>query len=214
MEKNLKSIEHENKMIEEQNEALFMELSGLSRALIRSLANIRLPHMVSCCLHTYSTYTGLGPLTLMHYDSLKAFIPRWMSCVDQRIAAHVPALLSWDWLLFVSQQEPITEQNFDSYISTLTDMYTNKDCFQSPENKALLESINKAVKGIKVWGSTHRQHTHTRRETQTVLKRRSVTEVKMEGRRDEGEVLKYSTIYWNMIQKQKGNSGYLNKRQL
>ncbi|XP_077368116.1 myelin transcription factor 1-like isoform X3 [Festucalex cinctus] len=92
MEKNLKSIEHENKMIEEQNEALFMELSGLSRALIRSLANIRLPHM----------------------------------------------------------QEPITEQNFDSYVSTLTDMYTNKDCFQSPENKALLESITKAVKGIKV----------------------------------------------------------------
>uniref|UniRef100_A0A673BI64 Myelin transcription factor 1b n=1 Tax=Sphaeramia orbicularis TaxID=375764 RepID=A0A673BI64_9TELE len=46
--------------------------------------------------------------------------------------------------------EPITEQNFDSYVSTLTDMYTNKDCFQSPENKALLESINKAVKGIKV----------------------------------------------------------------
>uniref|UniRef100_A0A3B5KNQ5 Myelin transcription factor 1b n=1 Tax=Xiphophorus couchianus TaxID=32473 RepID=A0A3B5KNQ5_9TELE len=91
MEKNLKSIEHENKMIEEQNEALFMELSGLSRALIRSLANIRLPHM-----------------------------------------------------------EPITEQNFDNYISTLTDMYTNKECFQSPENKALLESINKAVKGIKV----------------------------------------------------------------
>ncbi|XP_062282883.1 myelin transcription factor 1 [Scomber scombrus] len=92
MEKNLKTIEHENKMIEEQNEALFMELSGLSRALIRSLTNIRLPHM----------------------------------------------------------QEPITEQNFDSYVSTLTDMYTNKDCFQSPENKALLESINKAVKGIKV----------------------------------------------------------------
>ncbi|XP_068454038.1 myelin transcription factor 1-like [Clinocottus analis] len=92
MEMNLKSIEHENKMIEEQNEALFMELSGLSRALIRSLANISLPHM----------------------------------------------------------QEPITEQNFDSYVSTLTHMYTNKDCFQSPENKALLESINKAVKGIKV----------------------------------------------------------------
>ncbi|CAL8326345.1 unnamed protein product [Merluccius merluccius] len=47
-------------------------------------------------------------------------------------------------------QEPITEQNFDRYVSTLTDMYTNKDCFQSPENKALLETINKAVKGIKV----------------------------------------------------------------
>jgi len=48
------------------------------------------------------------------------------------------------------QQEPITEQNFDRYVSTLTDMYTNKDCFQSPENRALLETINKAVKGIKV----------------------------------------------------------------
>uniref|UniRef100_A0A8B9JQI7 Myelin transcription factor 1 n=1 Tax=Astyanax mexicanus TaxID=7994 RepID=A0A8B9JQI7_ASTMX len=91
MERNLKNIEHENKIIEEQNEALFMELSGLSQALIRSLANIRLPHM-----------------------------------------------------------EPITEQNFESYVSTLTDMYTNKDCYQNPENKALLETINQAVKGIKV----------------------------------------------------------------
>uniref|UniRef100_A0A8C7K132 Myelin transcription factor 1 n=1 Tax=Oncorhynchus kisutch TaxID=8019 RepID=A0A8C7K132_ONCKI len=91
MEKNLKNIEDENKLIEEQNEALFVELSGLSHALIRSLANIRLPHM-----------------------------------------------------------EPITEQNFNSYLSTLTDMYTNKECFQNPENKALLESINKAVKSIKV----------------------------------------------------------------
>ncbi|XP_064778177.1 myelin transcription factor 1-like [Oncorhynchus masou masou] len=92
MEKNLKNIEVENKLIEEQNETLFMELSGLSHALIRSLANIRIPHM----------------------------------------------------------QEPITEQNFDRYVSTLTDMYTNKECFQNPENKALLESINKAVKSIKV----------------------------------------------------------------
>uniref|UniRef100_A0A8C6NVM6 Myelin transcription factor 1 n=1 Tax=Nothobranchius furzeri TaxID=105023 RepID=A0A8C6NVM6_NOTFU len=46
--------------------------------------------------------------------------------------------------------EPISEQNFERYVSTLTDMYTNKDCFKSPENRALLESINKAVKGIKV----------------------------------------------------------------
>lgn len=47
MEKNLKSMEEENKLIEEKNEALFMELSGLSQALIRSLSNIRLPQMVS-----------------------------------------------------------------------------------------------------------------------------------------------------------------------
>lgn len=61
MEKNLKNIEQENKVIEEQNEALFMELSGLSQALIRSLANIRLPHMVSYgSSHNYPLLHELG----------------------------------------------------------------------------------------------------------------------------------------------------------
>ncbi|XP_075032779.1 myelin transcription factor 1 isoform X4 [Mixophyes fleayi] len=91
MEKNLKNIEDENKVIEEQNDALFVELSGLSQALIRSLTNIRIPHM-----------------------------------------------------------EPISEQNFDAYVNTLTDMYSNQECYQNPENKALLESIKQAVKGIQV----------------------------------------------------------------
>ncbi|CAK7319514.1 Myelin transcription factor 1 [Vulpes lagopus] len=91
MEKSLKNIEEENKLIEEQNEALFLELSGLSQALIQSLANIRLPHM-----------------------------------------------------------EPICEQNFDAYVSTLTDMYSNQECYQNPENKDLLESIKRAVRGIQV----------------------------------------------------------------
>lgn len=39
-------MEEENKQIEERNKALFLELSGLSQALIQSLANIRLPTMV------------------------------------------------------------------------------------------------------------------------------------------------------------------------
>ncbi|KAM6982899.1 myelin transcription factor 1-like isoform 2-T2 [Tautogolabrus adspersus] len=92
MEKNLMNMEDENKQIEDRNEALFLELSGLSQALIRSLTNIRLPTM----------------------------------------------------------QEPMSEQNFDSYVDTLTHMFTNKDCYQNPENRALLESINQAVKGIEV----------------------------------------------------------------
>lgn len=50
MEKNLKSMEEENKQIEERNKALFLELSGLSQALIHNLANIRLPTMVSITL--------------------------------------------------------------------------------------------------------------------------------------------------------------------
>lgn len=67
MEKNLKNIEVENKLIEEQNEALFMELSGLSHALIRSLANIRLPHMVSS-IHLHTVQKQLW-LRLEHADA-------------------------------------------------------------------------------------------------------------------------------------------------
>ncbi|XP_039604760.1 myelin transcription factor 1-like protein isoform X3 [Polypterus senegalus] len=91
METNLKSIEEENKVIEQQNESLLHELANLSQSLINSLANIQLPHM-----------------------------------------------------------EPINEQNFDAYVTTLTDMYTNQDRYQSPENKALLENIKQAVQGIQV----------------------------------------------------------------
>uniref|UniRef100_A0AAV2M107 Myelin transcription factor 1 domain-containing protein n=1 Tax=Knipowitschia caucasica TaxID=637954 RepID=A0AAV2M107_KNICA len=91
MEMSLKNMEDENKQIEETNEALFLELSGLSRALIHSLANIRLPSL-----------------------------------------------------------ETLSEENFDRYVDTLTDMFSNRDCYQNPENRALLESINQAVKGITV----------------------------------------------------------------
>lgn len=47
MESNLKSMEEENKVIEQQNDSLLHELANLSQSLINSLANIQLPHMVS-----------------------------------------------------------------------------------------------------------------------------------------------------------------------
>ncbi|TRY96407.1 hypothetical protein DNTS_033277 [Danionella cerebrum] len=46
--------------------------------------------------------------------------------------------------------EPMNEQNFDTYVSTLTDMYTHQEQYQSPENKVLLENIKQAVQGIQV----------------------------------------------------------------
>lgn len=46
MESNLKSIEEENKVIEQQNDSLLHELANLSQSLINSLANVQLPHMV------------------------------------------------------------------------------------------------------------------------------------------------------------------------
>ncbi|KAL7871698.1 hypothetical protein SRHO_G00066810 [Serrasalmus rhombeus] len=52
--------------------------------------------------------------------------------------------------LQMPHREPMNEQNFDSYVSTLTDMYTHQDQYQSPENKALLENIKQAVQGIQV----------------------------------------------------------------
>ncbi|ELK27510.1 Suppression of tumorigenicity 18 protein [Myotis davidii] len=45
---------------------------------------------------------------------------------------------------------PISEQNFEAYVNTLTDMYSNLERDYSPECKALLESIKQAVKGIHV----------------------------------------------------------------
>ncbi|XP_051502151.1 myelin transcription factor 1-like protein isoform X1 [Myxocyprinus asiaticus] len=52
--------------------------------------------------------------------------------------------------LQLHQRDPISEQNFDAYVSTLTDMYTNQEQYPSPENKALLENIKQAVQGIPV----------------------------------------------------------------
>ena len=53
-------------------------------------------------------------------------------------------------LYSVLLQGPISEQNFEAYVNTLTDMYSNLERDYSPECKALLESIKQAVKGIHV----------------------------------------------------------------
>lgn len=42
----MKSIEEDNKVIEQQNESLLHELANLSHSLTNSLANVQLPHMV------------------------------------------------------------------------------------------------------------------------------------------------------------------------
>lgn len=52
--------------------------------------------------------------------------------------------------LYLVLQESLSEQNFDAYVTTLTDMYTNQDQYQSAENKVLLENIKQAVQGIQV----------------------------------------------------------------
>lgn len=64
---------------------------------------------------------------------------------------HLHGNLVYPLFIFPNtSQEPISEQNFDAYVTTLTDMYTNQDQYQSPENKALLENIKQAVQGIQV----------------------------------------------------------------
>lgn len=56
-----------------------------------------------------------------------------------------------DWFhVLCLHQGPINEQNFEAYVNTLTDMYSNLERDYSPECKALLESIKQAVKGIHV----------------------------------------------------------------
>uniref|UniRef100_UPI0037E87511 myelin transcription factor 1-like protein isoform X3 n=1 Tax=Semicossyphus pulcher TaxID=241346 RepID=UPI0037E87511 len=69
---------------------------------------------------------------------------------NKKPLAHKEPPLRNNSCLQLHQQEPISEQNFDAYVTTLTDIYTNQDQYQSPENKALLENIKQAVQGIQV----------------------------------------------------------------
>uniref|UniRef100_A0A672RB83 Myelin transcription factor 1 like n=1 Tax=Sinocyclocheilus grahami TaxID=75366 RepID=A0A672RB83_SINGR len=80
---------------------------------------------------SHSLINSLANIQLPHMKSLHKEPPvRHSSCLHQR--------------------EPMSEQSFDAYVTTLTDMYTNQDHYQSPENKALLENIKQAVQGIQV----------------------------------------------------------------
>lgn len=73
----------------------------------------------------------------------------WYDSLQRKISIlPCSAANTFIWLFWL--QEPISEQNFDAYVNTLTDMYTNQECYQNPENKDLLESIKQAVKGIQV----------------------------------------------------------------
>ncbi|XP_068457701.1 myelin transcription factor 1-like protein [Clinocottus analis] len=69
---------------------------------------------------------------------------------NKKPLAHKEPPLRNNSCLQLHQQEPISEQNFDAYVTTLTDMYSNQDPYQSPENKVLLENIKQAVQGIQV----------------------------------------------------------------
>lgn len=87
---------------------------------------------------------------LRHGDLWLLVPTHLISCKET--SQPLPALLLMLLFGFFSfwLQEPISEQNFDAYVNTLTDMYTNQECYQNPENKDLLESIKQAVKGIQV----------------------------------------------------------------
>nr|XP_056710214.1 suppression of tumorigenicity 18 protein isoform X1 [Euleptes europaea]XP_056710218.1 suppression of tumorigenicity 18 protein isoform X1 [Euleptes europaea]XP_056710219.1 suppression of tumorigenicity 18 protein isoform X1 [Euleptes europaea]XP_056710220.1 suppression of tumorigenicity 18 protein isoform X1 [Euleptes europaea] len=127
MESNLKTIEEENKLIEQNNESLLKELAGLSQALISSLADIQLPQMQNFKQH--HTLLCSVPKAVLFCSNL--------GCHSRNLSPK-------------SLQGPISEQNFEAYVNTLTDMYSNLERDYSPDCKALLESIKQAVKGIHV----------------------------------------------------------------
>nr|XP_004653424.2 suppression of tumorigenicity 18 protein isoform X1 [Jaculus jaculus]XP_044999528.1 suppression of tumorigenicity 18 protein isoform X1 [Jaculus jaculus]XP_044999529.1 suppression of tumorigenicity 18 protein isoform X1 [Jaculus jaculus]XP_044999530.1 suppression of tumorigenicity 18 protein isoform X1 [Jaculus jaculus]XP_044999531.1 suppression of tumorigenicity 18 protein isoform X1 [Jaculus jaculus]XP_044999532.1 suppression of tumorigenicity 18 protein isoform X1 [Jaculus jaculus]XP_04 len=68
----------------------------------------------------------------------------------KELAGLSQALISSLADIQLPQMGPINEQNFEAYVNTLTDMYSNLERDYSPECKALLESIKQAVKGIHV----------------------------------------------------------------
>ncbi|XP_077019309.1 suppression of tumorigenicity 18 protein [Tamandua tetradactyla] len=68
----------------------------------------------------------------------------------KELAGLSQALISSLADIQLPQMGPISEQNFEAYVNTLTDLYSNLERDYSPECKALLESIKQAVKGIHV----------------------------------------------------------------
>ncbi|XP_026114370.1 suppression of tumorigenicity 18 protein-like isoform X1 [Carassius auratus] len=68
----------------------------------------------------------------------------------KELARLSQALISSLTDIQLPQMGPINEQNFETYMSTLMDMYNNSEHEYSPECKALLDSIRQAIKGIHV----------------------------------------------------------------
>ncbi|MED6261124.1 Myelin transcription factor 1-like protein [Ataeniobius toweri] len=93
-----------------------------NESLLHELANL-----------SHSLINSLANVQLPHMKPLEKELPlRNNSCLQMH------------------QQESLGDQNFDAYVTTLTDIYTNQDQYQSAENKALLENIKQAVQGIQV----------------------------------------------------------------
>ncbi|XP_061654019.1 suppression of tumorigenicity 18 protein isoform X2 [Phyllopteryx taeniolatus] len=65
----------------------------------------------------------------------------------EELARLSQALISSLTDIQLPQMGPISEHNFEAYVNTLTDMYNKSQCEYSPECKALLDNIKKAIKG-------------------------------------------------------------------
>ncbi|XP_063076072.1 suppression of tumorigenicity 18 protein [Engraulis encrasicolus] len=80
MECNLKTIEEENKMIEQHNDGLLKELARLSQALINSLNDIQLPQMGPINEHNFEAY--VNTLMDMYNNSEHDYSPECKALLD------------------------------------------------------------------------------------------------------------------------------------
>lgn len=172
MEKNLKTIEHENKMIEEQNEALFMELSGLSRALIRSLANIRLPHMVSSCAHT-----NLNPLIQTPNIRKKLWFMQPISFRFSLVCWRAP---SCSFLLLLSDEIGCCLHHSRSLSPSRTSTATWAPWLTCTPTR----TASRAPRTRLCWRASTKLWRASKSESETVRKQRSVTEERRRWRND------------------------------
>ncbi|KAL3048944.1 hypothetical protein OYC64_008428 [Pagothenia borchgrevinki] len=146
-EEDIKQLDEEIKDLSESNSQVEADMIKLRTQITTMESNMKsieeenkvIEHQNESLLHemanlSQSLINSLANVQLPHMKPL----------------AHKEPPLRNNSCLQLHQQEPISEQNFDAYVTTLTDMYTNQDQFQSPENKALLENIKQAVQGIQV----------------------------------------------------------------
>lgn len=99
MESNLKTIEAENKLIEQSNESLLKELAGLSQALISSLADIQLPQMVSPRPGRGRPVPGVCRVSVSHQQGSQTEVPSFEETCQQSPRYHVSSCMTCNDLL-------------------------------------------------------------------------------------------------------------------
>ncbi|XP_073530328.1 myelin transcription factor 1-like protein isoform X8 [Phyllobates terribilis] len=145
--------DEEIKQLEEEIKELNESNSQMESDMIKLRTQVLDERPVACqepCVDEYQFHITTMESNLKTIEEENKVIEQQNESLLHELANLSQSLIHSLANIQLPHMDPINEQNFDAYVTTLTDMYTNQDRYQSPENKALLENIKQAVRGIQV----------------------------------------------------------------